>query len=108
MLDTSRVEARLAAARAHADGIGLRAQLDKQLDYLATYAHPKETRCTLFLDYAPHSFSFEMEVKGEDGVWRRWFSGGLIYHGLHDGHGSGEPPALAVTLTPMSGWHIHT
>lgn len=108
MLDTSRVEARLSAAKAHADTLGLRAQLDKQLDYLATYAHPKETRCTLFHDHAPHSFSFQLEMKGADGEWHSLFSGGLIYHGPHDGHGSGEAPALAITLTPEHGWTIHT
>jgi hypothetical protein len=35
-------------------------------------------------------------------------SGGLIFHGKHDGFGSGSAPTFAVTLEPTSGWAIHT
>jgi hypothetical protein len=34
--------------------------------------------------------------------------GGLIYHGNHDGFGSGAFPTLSVTITPTDGWSIHT
>lgn len=40
--------------------------------------------------------------------WVHWFNGGLLYHGNHDGFGSGEAPTLAVTLNPTDGWSIHT
>lgn len=40
--------------------------------------------------------------------WVYWFNGGLLYHGNHDGFGSGEAPTLAVTLNPTDGWSIHT
>lgn len=36
------------------------------------------------------------------------FNGGLLYHGSHDGFGSGKGPTFAVTLTPTHGWSIHT
>jgi len=108
MLDTSRVEARLSSARAHADEIGQRAEFEKLLAFLGNFSDPKATRCVLFHDHAPHSFSFQMHVKGEDGAWRHWFSGGLIYHGPHDGHGSGAAPTLSVSLIPAHGWQVHT
>lgn len=108
MLDTTRVETRLAAARAHADRLGLRKHLEEQLTFLDRFAHPKITRATLFHDHAPFSFSFQIEALGEDGVWQHWFSGGLIFHGPHDGHGSGEAPTLAVSIVPIHGWQIHT
>jgi len=41
-------------------------------------------------------------------VGRPWFNGGLIFHGPHDGHGSGAAPALSCCLTPTDGWEIHT
>ena len=35
-------------------------------------------------------------------------SGGLIFHGSHDGFGSGSAPTFAVTLERCDGWSIHT
>ena len=40
--------------------------------------------------------------------WKRWFNGGLLYHGPVDGFGSGSSPVFAVTLTPVYGWSVHT
>lgn len=108
MLDVSRVLPRLEAARAFADALGLRAQLEGRLAYLDRYAAPRRTRCTLYPDFAPHSFAFTMEVETKDGEWRTWFEGGVVYHGPHDGHGSGVHPTLAVTLDATEGWSIHT
>jgi len=52
----------------------------------------------LYGDSAPLSFT-----------WRAGgFFGGLLFHGAHDGFGSGAAPTLAVTLTPAYGWRIHT
>lgn len=104
----ARVAAKLEATRKFAAEIGLLAQLEEKLRYLDQYASPRTTRCTLYHDFAPHSFGFTMEARGKDGEWRVLFEGGLIFHGSHDGHGSGAYPALAVTVSPTSGWSIHT
>ena len=91
--------------------VGLAEQLDERLDYLDTYAehgdHGK-TRCLLCRDFAPYSCSFVMEVLGDDGQYRRWFNGGLIFHGPHDNGGDGSYPTLSVTLNPVHGWQVHT
>ncbi len=108
MLDTTRVERELAEARLHAGRHGLLDDLDWNLDKLANFGRTGHTRCTLYRDGAPYSFGFSIEALGEDGTWRHWFDGGLLYHGPHDGHGSGAPPTFAVTLTPTHGWSIHT
>jgi hypothetical protein len=108
MLITNRVRDELEAAKAFAAKAGLAEDLAARLRYLDEYAHPKNTRCTLSRDSAPYSFEFVMEVQQLDGDWRVWFVGGLLYHGPHDGHGSGSGPTFACTLTPTRGWSIHT
>ena len=45
----------------------------------------------------------ELQDKGIRGV-----CGGIIYHGPRDGYGSGEGPALSVTLDKTEGYSIHT
>jgi len=107
-LDTSRVTHQLAEARAHAARVGLTDSLEGKLRYLGDYARPLESRCTLYHDHAPYSFAFTLEVKTRSGVWQHWFSGALIYHGPHDGGGSGSGPTFAVALEPTHGWLIHT
>lgn len=74
-----------------------------------------KTICHLGCDFAPHSFSFMLDRLDEDEsvelgvpVYKPWFHGGLIYHGQHDGHGSGAGPSFATCLVPTSGWSIHT
>jgi hypothetical protein len=62
----------------------------------------------LFKDFAPYSFGFVIEAKNAQGEWSTWFHGGLLFHGAHDGNGSGAAPTLAVTLGPSVGWVIHT
>ena len=52
----------------------------------------------LFADHAPLSFTW---LAG--GIF-----GGLLFHGPHDGFGSGSAPTFAVTLEPTFGWRIHT
>jgi hypothetical protein len=84
------------------------------LDYLANYGGNDENgedRCVveLYKDFAPYSFEFTIYRRGSNGQPDVvWFNGGLIFHGDHDGHGSGSAPTLAVTLTPTDGWSIHT
>ena len=109
MLITEKVDAQLAAARAFAERAGLSSNLEERLRYLDLYASPaRNSRCTLYHDHAPYSFAFVLEVQDSDGRWRTWFEGGLLYHGPHDGGGSGCYPTLAVLLTPTVGWAIHT
>jgi len=107
MLVTENAYAELAEARVHAERMSLADQLEERLRFLEEYAGGENTRCRLFPDFAPYSFEFVMQrrVKGE---WIYWFAGGLIYHGPHDGHGSGAGPAFAVTVEPTRGWSIHT
>ena len=83
--------------------------LKKRLDYLETYGgDATRSRTRLFIDSAPYSFGFLLERKDGEGEWVTLFEGGLIFHGAHDGHGSGAAPTFAVTLTPVTGWSIHT
>ncbi len=99
----------LEKVKAFAKENGQAESLEKQLKYLDTYASPRKTQCLLFKDFAPQSFEFSLQVWDEKNEgWTTWFQGGLIYHGKHDGHGSGSGPSYAVTLTPTDGWSIHT
>ena len=83
--------------------------LKSKLDYLENYGGDKnKSRTRLFRDHAPYSFGFLLEKKDENGSWVVLFQGGLIFHGAHDGHGDGSAPTFAVTLTPTTGWSIHT
>ncbi len=99
-LDSSRVADDLEKARAFADAIEARAELDGRLATLAGYGAPLRTRCTLGADLSPHSFSFVMEVESSDGEWRAWFDGALVYHGPLD-------VRRALTASER-GWSIHT
>jgi len=82
--------------------------LKSRLDYLERYGGDDRTRVRLYRDRAPYSFGFVIEKKDTGGEWRHLFTGGLLYHGTHDGFGSGAAPTLAVTLEPTNGWSIHT
>jgi len=108
MLDTSRVTAQLALARAEAHRFGLRHQLERELAFLDSFAAPIITRCTLFADHAALSFTFLLEALAADGVWRHWFQGALIYHGPRGGGESSGPLTLAASMAPFHGWQIHT
>ena len=99
--------------RAFAEKVGKAEQLQKQLDYLASYAcsedNPNRTRCDLWEDFAPYSFRFMMMIRDEDkGGFTDWFNGGLIFHGAHDNGGDGGPPTYSVNLSPTDGWAVHT
>ena len=66
------------------------------------------TRVRLLPDGALCCFYFVIEQKNSAGEWERLFNGGLLFHGAHDGLGSGSGPTFACTLTPTIGWSIHT
>lgn len=89
--------------------------LKRNLEYLRNYAGKGNTLCLLKPDGAPMSFTFVMFKKVErgdvvtpHGEFKYWFNGGLLFHGRHDGFGSGSGPTFAVTLNPTDGWSIHT
>lgn len=93
--------------------VGKEGNLRRKLDYLDQYASGRrsegiETRCQLYKDWAPQSFAFLMEMRKDGGEWERWFNGGLIFHGDHDGGGNGGAPTFAVCVNPEDGWSIHT
>lgn len=86
--------------------------LANRLKYLETYGGKNDDgsdrmRVRLLPDGAPMSFYFVIEQRTADG-WSHLFSGGLLFHGPHDRHGSGAGSTFAVTLDPTSGWSIHT
>ena len=87
--------------------------LANRLKYLEEYGGKDadgsdHMRVRLSPDFAPMSFYFVIEKKNAAGEWGSLFDGGLLFHGRHDGNGSGFAPTLAVTLEPTSGWSIHT
>jgi hypothetical protein len=82
--------------------------LKSRLNYLEHYGKSDTTRVRLSPDGAPYSFYFVIERKNAAGEWERLFNGGLLFHGPHDGFGSGSGPTFACTLTPTIGWSIHT
>ncbi len=99
--------------KAEAEKLGLMDDLQKQLDYLATYANHGgygEVRCNLGWDFAPLSFSFTMQTRKKDTTqeWKHWFSGGLIFHSGKSW--SGGAPAFSVELCPSDKphWSVHT
>ncbi len=107
----------LAEVRAFAERTGQLQNLEEKLAYLDTYACRVQedlidrtlTRCLLARDHAPYSFDFTMQRQDPaTGEYRYWFNGGCIYHGPHDGFGSGAAPTYAVAITPSAGWLIHT
>lgn len=95
--------------------VGALENLRERLQYLGTYAQnggEKITRCKLFKDWADLSFAFMIQIL-ENGEWRDWFNGGLIYSG--PGRPSnGSAPQMTVSLDPdaASGakhmWSVHT
>lgn len=106
-------EERLVEAQTKAKELGIEAQLKSKLDYLGNFACQEDahaTRCKLYPDFAPYSFSFTLEKRRPDGSYVTWFNGGLIYHGPHDGGGNGGAPTYAVSLagTTEPRWEIHT
>ena len=97
--------------RAFAERAGKLEQLKEKLAYLDTYAEHGDrgkTKCILYKDFAPYSFQFTMQERNELGEYQHWFIGGLVFHGDHDGYGSGSAPTLSVCVNPTDGWSVHT
>ena len=102
MLDTSSATSQLEAARAFADRVGLRTQLETRLARLERYAAPRRTRCTLYPDRDTHCFTFVMELESRDGEWCPWFAGELAYRGPAD-----AGPLPRPCDDDAMGWTIH-
>jgi hypothetical protein len=97
-------EEHLASVRTFADKIGLRDQLEEQLKYLDGFGGDRDrSRCRLFKDFAPYSFEFLIERRSPEGEYHRWINGGLIFNA-----GDGSFPTLSVSLSPTTGWSVHT
>jgi hypothetical protein len=77
--------------------------LDEQLSHLEKIDHIHGTETKLMPDFAPYSFYFERFSNG-----KFVSNGGIIFHGIHDGFGSGQAPTFSVCLEKTSGWAIHT
>ena len=83
--------------------------LVENLKFLNEYAGKQNTRCLIRKDWGTEpNFVFEMQRKDQEGNYRFMFNGGLLFHGPHDGFGSGLGPTFAVTLNPTDGFSIHT
>ena len=86
--------------------MGLSAQLERQLDYLATYGG-HNYQCVLGNDFAPHSFDFALYRPGAKDARKFFFNGGLIYQGPSC-PADGSFPSLTVSLASGTGWFCHT
>jgi hypothetical protein len=87
----------------------LKPALDRLESFTRTGADGEiTTRVTLYRDSAPHSFGFVVEARNGAGEWHADLVGGLIFHGPHDGGGTGAAPSFSVSFTPCVGWSIHT
>ncbi len=112
-LETQEQRDYLDRVRAFADKLGpeMREQLEEKLNYLHGYGCTNRqfdySRCSLYDDRTPGGFSFTIECL-KKGEYVYWMNGGLLYHGPHDGWGSGAGPTFAVTVTPTTGWSVHT
>jgi hypothetical protein len=99
--------------REFARSVGAAAELQKQLDFLASFGGDADkVRCHLYRDFAPHSFFWRTEHSSLDG-WKPGLVGGLIYSGP-GAPSDGSAPSFSVSLNPdaASGrkhmWSIHT
>jgi hypothetical protein len=99
--------------RAEAEVRGLLDKFKKRMDYLEHYGcsagKPDHARVILWKDFAPLSFSLIIEFKQPDGTYKFFMDGALVFHGQHDGHGSGGAPTFAVSVGPVDeDWSLHT
>lgn len=111
LLPQGRAVEKLEETKAFAAKIGLIKQLNERLAYLDNYAchgDVNRTHCLLYTDFAPYSFALAMQRRTQDGAYEDLWNGGLIYHGPHDGFGSGAAPTYSVSLDGEHGWSIHT
>jgi len=75
----------------------------KCLDSLAKADISCKSKTKIYPDFAPYSFAFARLRDGKCII-----NGGIIFHGEHDGHGSGSAPTFSVSINKETGWSIHT
>ena len=73
------------------------------LDRLAKVDTNCKSMTKIYPDFAPYSFAFARLKNGKCII-----NGGIIFHGKHDGYGSGSAPAFSVSINKETGWSIHT
>jgi hypothetical protein len=96
----------LEAVRENARQMGLSAQLERQLDFLATYGG-HNYQCILGKDFAPFSFDFALYRPGVKDARKFVFNGGLIFQSPRQ-PADGSFPSLTVSLASGTGWFCHT
>ncbi len=89
-------------ALAHAESMGDHS-LRQCFDNLRRVELYQKCDTEIYTDHAPLSFYF-VRKKGEVITC----NGGVIFHGPHDGFGSGSAPTFSVTMNKTIGWSIHT
>jgi hypothetical protein len=105
---------KLEDVREFARSVGLSSQLEGQLHWLGRYGSDSDEpapgrQCTLWGDFAPHSFAFShWRLPDEERRDRTHiFHGGLIYQGPTS-PANGGFPSLCVSLAEGNGWFCHT
>ena len=80
--------------------------LQKCIDRLKQVDDNMETETTICNDFAPRSFYFQRMGIND----RESGNGGIIFHGPHDGYGSGSAPSFSVSIdgSKETRWEIHT
>lgn len=80
--------------------------LQQCIDRLKQVDEKLETETTISNDFAPRSFYFQRMDNND----RHSGNGGIIFHGPHDGYGSGSAPSFSVSLDDNKEirWQIHT
>jgi len=95
--------------------------LEKELEYAKSIGNDTLQRCidrikqndwyfdaesSISNDFAPRSFYFQRIDKYD----KQLGNGGIIFHGPHDGYGSGSAPSFSVSIDDSKEirWEIHT
>ena len=95
---------RLAEIKAFAKEKNLMENFKETFSRFETYTD-KGCTVNLYSDFAPYSLYFEITMNE-----KFILNGGFIFHGPHDGYGSGIAPTFSVSIDPDNkpGWSIHT
>ncbi len=95
---------RLDQIKTFANTHGLTESFNRSFARLENYL-AKGCEVNLYTDFAPLSLYFEVTRDGQFVL-----NGGFIYHGPHDGFGTGSAPTFSVCLDQerVPGWSIHT
>ena len=80
--------------------------LQKCIDRIKQIDWYLDAESSISNDFAPRSFEF-VRIGKRGNVM---LNGGIIYHGPHDGYGSGSAPSFSVSIDDSKEirWEIHT